>query len=174
MRIGVSEWFVWMAKRACSSMYLPPLVLFNLLMGNERRRNSYLSIFLSSHLFLSLFLLHIERPWESGGAILGSNPHPTMLLNAHHNHAITLKHSSSPSLSTFVINPSSLIISIIIANPIPIFITIIANPNPKTYNTILAHQSEMDKRQRQTTIKIATKIDQKVINDDWDVNRNQK
>ena len=155
-------------------MYLPPLVLFNLLMGNERTRNSYLSIFLSSHLFLSLFLLHIEPPWEGGGAILGSNPHPTMLLNAHHNHAITLKHSSSPSLSTFVINPSSLIISIIIANPIPIFITIIANPNPKTYNTILAHQSEMDKRQRQTTIKIATGIDQNVINDDWDVGRNQK
>ena len=138
IRWGVSECPVWMLKGAYTPMYLPPLVLFNPLMGNEWDMNNHFSLNLylviSLSLSLSLSPLNVEPPWEGGGAILGTTPHPTMLLNAHRNHAITMKHSSSLSLSTFVINPSSLIISIIIANPIPIFITIITNPNPKTYN----------------------------------------
>ena len=35
IRRGVSEWLVWMATGACTPMYLPPLVLFNPLMGHE-------------------------------------------------------------------------------------------------------------------------------------------
>ena len=42
------------------------------------------SLNLSLSLLLSLFLslsLNVEPPWEGGGAILGTTPHPTMLLN---------------------------------------------------------------------------------------------
>ena len=101
-------------------MYLPPLVLFNPLWG----MNEDIIIFLSQSLSLLLFLflslsLNVEPPWEGGGAILGTTPHPTMLLNIymiplsiitmsifitnHHSY-----HSSSSSSSlTLTLKPST-------------------------------------------------------------------
>ena len=48
--------------RGLALLCIYPFVLFNL------------------SLFLSLFP-YVEPPWEGGGAILGTTPHPTMVLN---------------------------------------------------------------------------------------------
>ena len=39
---------------------------------------------------LSLSPPYVEPPWEGGGAILGTTPHPAMLLNTHRHHAIII------------------------------------------------------------------------------------
>ena len=59
-----------------------PLYLFNPLWGMKEGIIISLSISLLSSLFLSLFLSpYVEPPWEGGGAILGTTPHPAMILN---------------------------------------------------------------------------------------------
>ena len=98
---GVSECPVWMLEGAYTAMYLPPRVLFNPLWG----MNEDIIIFLPQSLSLLLFLflslsLNVEPPWEGGGAILGTTPHPTNAsqhqydLSLHHHH-VYLHYQSS-------------------------------------------------------------------------------
>ena len=88
-------------------MYLPPLVLFNPLWGMNEGMNIF-SISLSLVISLSLSIslpLNVEPHWEGGGAILGTTPHPAMLLDAHylsHHHA--LHHPLYYTMSIFIIN----------------------------------------------------------------------
>ena len=69
------------------------------------------SLSLLSSLSLSLFPLpNVEPPWEGGGAILGTTPHPTMLLyTISHHHTLHHPHYQFT----------------IIANPILIFIIVL-------------------------------------------------
>ena len=66
-----------------------------------------LSQSLSCHLSLSLSLsLNVDPPWEGVGAILGTTPHPAMLLytishhhalhHPHHDHHVYLYHDYHP------------------------------------------------------------------------------
>ena len=62
------------------------------------------SLNLSLSLLLSLFLslsLNVEPPWEGGGAILGTTPHPAMLLN------INMISLSIITMSIFITNHHS-------------------------------------------------------------------
>ena len=74
--------------------------------------NHFLSQSLSLTLLLSLFLslsLNVEPPWEGGGVILGTTPHPAMILDAHkhlldlsHHHVVHYLHYYT--ISIFIIN----------------------------------------------------------------------
>ena len=110
-----------MAKGSCTLVYLPLCTYINPLWGmNEKKRNSSLSLNLS--LSLSLFpFLNVEPPWEGAGAIVGTTPHPVMLLNAYqHIRRHCHHHPRKPFLSSSQTSSLS---------------SLLPHSNPKTYNT---------------------------------------
>ena len=72
----------------------------------HKEKDFSLSTSLSCH--LSLSFSHVEPPWEGGGIILGTTPHPALLINISIVIAINPAMLNNISaIITFIINPSS-------------------------------------------------------------------